>query len=207
MYLFSRRRRANPGQARAAVAMAIDSANRVNQITGLQVRPWSAVFSPEFGTIVWATFVEHLEDLETATDKLMADSSFGDFIEQSADLFTGPAEDSLMQVVHGEPRRDRPAYVATVRAECANGSIGAAMAGGVEIAEMATRITGTPTMFASGVTGPYAGVGWFTAAPDLGTLERNNAALMADATWLETIDRVGPLFLSTTASTLFRALA
>jgi hypothetical protein len=189
------------------MAMAVESAGRVSQITGLEVRPWVAVFSPEFGTIVWATFLEHLEDLESATDKLAADSAYGDFVEQSADLFIGPAEDNLLQVVHGEPTGDRPAYVATVRAECANGSIGAAMAAGVEIAETATRITGSPTMFASGVTGAYGGVGWFTAAPDLQTMEQNNAKLMADAAWLETIDRVGPLFRSNTASTLFRALA
>ncbi len=207
MYLFSRRRRANPAQARAAIERAVEIAGRATQITGLEIRPWSAVLSPELGTIVWATFVEHLDEIETATDKLTAETSFGDLVEQSASMFLGPAEDGLLQLVHGQPGTDRPNYVSAVRSVGVNGSLAAAMAAGVEIAEAASRITGRPTSFATSLTGAYGSVGWFTGFPDLATMEQGNAALLADPDWIALIDRVGTLFSPDTSTTVYRALA
>ena len=45
---------------------------------------------------------------------------------------------------------------------CANGAIAAGMAGGVEVAEVATRITGNATLFCASVAGPYGGIAWMS---------------------------------------------
>ena len=88
----------------------------------------------------------------------------------------------------------------------ANGRLAAAMAGGVEIAEAATRITGARTAFMSSVTGAYGGCMWSTGFPDIGALERAEGALAADEGWLELIDRVGPAYAQGVRQGIYRRL-
>jgi hypothetical protein len=205
MYLFARRRRIDPAHARAAVGMALEGATRVREMTGLTIWVWSPVLSPEFGTMVWSTRVDHLEELETADDKLMS-SDFADWVEQNDGLFAGPLEDSVLQVVHGTPSEQPGAYTQVVRATCANGAMTEAMGFGVEIAEVAARITGLPTMFGAAITGVYGGVAWLTGVADLTAVETANAALAADDEWRKLVDRAGHAFEPGVTSSLLRRL-
>jgi hypothetical protein len=205
MYLFARRRRINPARGRAAVGVALEGATRVREATGLTVWVWSPVLSAEFGTMVWSTRVEHLAELEAADDKLMS-SEFGDWIEQNDGMFTGPTEDSVLQVLHGTPSDQPGAYVQVARAVCANGAMSEAMGFGTEIAEAASRITGLQTMFGSSVTGPFGGVAWLTGVADLGAVEAANAALAADDEWRKLMDRAGHAFQAGVTTSLLRRL-
>lgn len=179
---------------------------KVRQETGLQVHPWVSSMSPDFGTTVWATFVEDLEQLETAEDKLATSDSYLDLVEKGARLMAGPLSDGLAQVV-GEavdPSAPTPRYVTTARATATNGQIGAALANGMEIAETATRITGARTMFLVDATGPYGGVRWTTGFADIAGLQRAESALMADQSWIELIDRVGPSYHQDARQAIYR---
>jgi hypothetical protein len=208
MYLFTRTGRLAPDAIREGMTQVATITERVRQEAGLEVHTWAATMSPELGAVVWATFVNSLEELESAGDKLTASESFVELVEAGADLFEGPMRDGLAQVVSGlpVPAAPLPNYVAVVRATAANGRFSEAMAAGVEIAETATRITGTPTSFLVDVTGLYGGVRWNSAFPDIASLERGEAALMADESWMAMIDRLGTSFEAGATQSMFRRM-
>ena len=162
------------------------------------------MFSPDLGTVVWAVFVEDLAVLEQANDKLATSDSYIDLVDRGAKLFAGSATDSLAQVIAGETEAPTPQYVSVARAVGANGQLRAALAGGVEIAEASTRITGVPTMFLVDSTGPYGGCAWTSGFADIDALQQAAAALAADAGWLELIDRVGPAYQQGAAQAIYR---
>ena len=206
MYLFTRSGRFAPGSTRDAVSYVSEVTEKVRQETGLAVDAWSSTFSPDLGTVVWAVFAEDLAALEQANDKLATSNSYLDLVDRGSQLFAGPASDSLAQVVAGEvdPAAPTPQYVSVAQAAAANGQLRAALAGGVEIAEASTRITGVPSLFLVDVTGPYGGCAWMSGFADIGALQQADAALTADAGWLELIDRVGPAYQPGAAQAIYR---
>jgi hypothetical protein len=209
MYLFTRSVPFAPGATRDVVTYVAEVTEKVRQETGLSVDAWSSTFSPDLGTVVWAAFAEDLATLEQANDKLAVSDSFIDMVDRAAPLFAGPASDGLAQVVAGEVdlAGPTPQYVTVARAVAANGQLRAALAAGVEIAEAATRITGVPGLFVADVTGPYGGCAWTTGFADIGTLQQAEAALNADDSWLELIDRIGPAFQQDAAQAIYRHAA
>jgi hypothetical protein len=208
MYLFTRTGRFQPGSIRESTEYIRAVTDKVRQETGLEVHVWATMMSPEFGTTVWGTFVDDLAHLEEAEDKLMVSESFLDLAEKGNKLLDGPLTDNLAQVVHGAPDLSGPLpnYLAVARATAANGQLRAALAGGVEIAETATRITGVGTTFMVEATGPYGGCRWASRYTDLGELERAESALMADESWLEVIDRVGPAYTQDARQSILRRI-
>ena len=208
MYLFTRAGRLGLGQIREAMAFIGTMTEKVQQETGLDVHAWASTMSPDFGTTVWATFVEDLEHLEAANDKLAASDGYVELAEKGSQLFAGPLSDGLAQVVSGEldPSAPQPSYVTVARATAANGQLGAALTNGVEIAETATRITGVRTMFLVDATGAYGGCRWTSGFADIGELERAESALMADESWLALIDRVGTSYAQDAHQAIYRRL-
>ncbi len=206
MYLFTRSGRFRPGSTREAVTFVGEVTEKARQETGMDIHAWMATMSPEFGTVVWATFAEDLEHLEQANDKLAMSESFIDLTDRGADLFAGPLSDALAQVVAGEvdPTTPPPRYVTMARADAANGQLRGAFAGGVEIAEAAARITGVPSLFLVSATGPYGGCAWTSGFADIGAVEQAEAALMTDDGWLELIDRVGPCYAEGASQAIYR---
>ena len=192
MYLFTRAGRLAPGAFREGAAFVAAITEKVNQDTGLDVHTWAASMSPELGTVVWANFVESLEELEAAQDKLNVSDQFIELAEK----VTGARD----------PSAPLPSYVGVARAIAANGHVSEAMAAGVEIAEASTRITGIPTMFLADVTGDYGGCRWNTGYADIGGMERAEAALVADESWLKLIDRIGPAFQEGATQSIYRRL-
>jgi len=208
MYLFTRTGQFVPGQIRAVTEFVQALTAKVRQETGLDIHVWTSTMSPEVGTTIWGTFVDDLGHIEEADDKLMVSDSFLDLVEKGSKLLAGPLTDNLAQVVHGAPDLSAPLpnYLSVARATAANGQLRAAMAGGVEIAETATRITGVGTTFMVEATGPYGGCRWASRFADLDALERAESALMADDAWLEVIDRVGPAFTQDARQSILRRI-
>lgn len=190
MYLFSRRIRIGAGRTRDAMEWALGQTERVNKITGLQVGLYMQVFSPEVGVIGWSTFVPDLATLEAAGDKLNADDAFVAATDQGAALTIGGADDTLAQLIHGEPDPNRQIeYVTGVRAVCATGNIARGLEVGVEIAQRAEKIAGTPTLFLADVTGTYGGVGWVSGHANVQAMEAAQQALAADSSWVKYLDK------------------
>lgn len=103
MYIFGRSRRINPAHGRAAVAVAIEAASRVNQIIELPVWVWSAVLSDDSGTLMWSSRVEHLDQLIATDDALVGSTDFADWVAANDGLFAGPYVDTVSEVLHGRP--------------------------------------------------------------------------------------------------------
>jgi hypothetical protein len=206
MFLFTRSGRFAPGANREVVSFVGEVTEKVRQETGLDVHAWASTFSPDLGTVVWATFAEDLEHLEQANDKLTMSEAFIDLADRGAGLLAGPLTDGLAQVVAGEvdPSAPTPNYVTVASAVAANGQLRAALAGGAEIAEAASRITGIPTLFVVSTTGAYGGCAWTSGFTDIGQLEQAEAALMADDGWIDLIDRVGPSYAQGASQSIYR---
>jgi len=190
MYLFSRRVRIGGGQTRAAMEWALGQTEKVNRITGLQVSLYTQVYSPEVGSIGWSTFVPDLATLEAAGDKLNVDDDFVSGTDKGAALIDGGAEDTLAQVISGAPDPTRQIeYVTAVHTVCATGNLARGMELGVEIAQRAEKITGTPTLFLADVTGIYGGVGWVSGHENIQALEAAQQKLASDASWAKYLDK------------------
>jgi hypothetical protein len=190
MYLFSRRARLAPGNTREAMTWATAITEKVNQITGLNVGLYALTFSPEVGTLSWSTFVPDLPTLEAANDKLLVDDAYVSMVDAGAKFALGGADDTLLQIAYGEPDPTRQIeYATTVQAVCANGSVTRGIELGIEIAQRAEKIVGTPVLFATAATGSYGAVGWLSGYGDADALERSQQALAADAKFGEFIDK------------------
>lgn len=208
MYLFTRAGRLAPGSIREGMSFVAAITEKVNQDTGLDVHTWMSSMSPDLGTVVWATFVDTLEELEAAEDKLAVSDQYIELVEKGAALFAGPLTDGLSSVVTGQFDRTAPlpSYVTVGRATAANGKLKLALAAGVEIAETATKITGIQTSFLVDATGAYGGCSWNSGHADIASVERAEAALMADEGWIRLIDRVGADFAAGTTQAMYRRL-
>jgi hypothetical protein len=208
MYLFTRAGTFRPGAVRSATAFVGAVTEKVRQETGEDVHAYLATMSPEVGTCAWAVFVESLDELVAIDDKLAVSEDYLDLVEQAGELWAGPLQDSLGTVVHGAPDASGPlpGYVTVARARAANGRLADAMAGGVEIAEAATRIGGVPTMFVVDGTGPFGGCRWISGHADIGSVQRSEAALMADPAWPALIDRIGTAYENDASQAVYRRL-
>lgn len=188
MYLYSRRARVNSFDA---VAWAIETAGASHAASGVETQVWGAVYSPGFGTIAWTSWHENFAALEASTNSIMASE---DYMAKSAEgsnwIVPGSVvDDQLLELIAGAPDPDaNPLYVSSAQAVCAAGNIARGMALGVEIAQRADAATGANTLFMRTVTGPYAGVSWFTAAEDGAAVDAQQAALAADAGFIELVD-------------------
>lgn len=209
MYLFTRRWLAEPGEFVKALEWSAEVTGRVREVTGRDVNAYTAVMSPEVGTVVWSMWAEHLTEIEAAGDALAADAGYRELVERGSDYFDGPVQDGLAQLVHGTLDADAgpPAYVTGAFAVAANGRLGNAISSGIEIADHATRVSGQNTLFIVNGTGAYGGVAWITPGADLQTLETGEAKLMADPAWLELLNRVGTDYQAGVTQTIFRRIS
>jgi hypothetical protein len=195
MYLFSRFRHVNSASIREGVAAAVEVAGMASTITGLDVGAWMTIASPDVARVNWSAMFENLDELQTATEKLAASTDYGDWVDAHDNLYDGPTEDALVQIVHGAPDPERTVnYVAGVETVCANGKLSAGLSAGVELAEAFTKITGSPILFAVRRTGLYGGVLWISGAETLGELGALEETLFADSSWAPLVDQHGPAF-------------
>jgi len=208
MYLFTRAGRFGPGSIRDAMSFVGAVTEKVSQTTGLEVHAWMSSMSPDLGVVAWATFVEHLEQLEQANDKLAVDEGYIDLVEKNAHLYAGPLADSLRTVVHGGPQEGAslPSYVSVANAVAANGKLGQAIADGIEIATLSTEITGIQTSFLVAATGAYGGCSWNSGYESIGALEESEAKLNDSAEWIALIDRIGSSYAQGASQSLYRRI-
>jgi hypothetical protein len=190
MYLFSRRARLAPGNTRDGMSWATSITEKVNQIISLNTSLFAQTFSPEVGTLVWSTFVPDLATLESANDKLLVDDGYVAMVDAGAKFSTGNIDDTLLQIISGDPDPNRQVeYATTIQTVCASGSLTKGIELGVEIAQRAEKVIGAPVMFATSATGPYGAVAWITGYADVHALEAANAALAADTKFGEFVDK------------------
>jgi hypothetical protein len=192
VYMFARSARLGPGSAHEEQAWAIAITEKVNQISETKYSLWTSFASPGVNTLYWTTMVEDLASIEATNDKLLADSGYHMLLDQGARYISADAiNDVLTQVVHadGVDPAQQPAYVAEVAAVAATGAGAKSIEVGIEIAKLATKITGRPTMFSVASTGVYGQVAWHTGFESITELQRGQTALASDPTFMQFLDK------------------
>jgi hypothetical protein len=194
MYLFSRQTRLSGSNLPAAMSWAVDMTEHVKSMTAMQVTLFTEVYSAAPGTLVWSTVVDDLTVLETAFDKLMADSRYHELVATGLQYgIPGTLKDMLRTIVYPTeaPPADAPMpeYVTCTYSTIANGQIARAVPIGVEIAQRVTQLTGTPTIFAVDSTGSYGGVAWLGFSSSIAEMQQGEEKINTDPSFVEFIDK------------------
>jgi hypothetical protein len=196
MYLFTRTTTARPERALDAAGWAVDVAAQVTSITGIEVGTWSALYGAPLNSVTWTCQVESHAEMGTMGEKLQADPGYVARTPEAADLFEGAPTDSLIEVLGMVGSGGHTGgFASLVSAQCAGGKIGAAATWGMQIFEHVGSVTGRDGIFGRSAYGPWATLGWITLASSLDEVDAAQAAMAADARYLEMVDESGDLFL------------
>lgn len=197
MYLFSRTVTLK-GDPRQTMPFAVAMCELVNRKIDLQVSLWMAVFGAPVGTLHYTTLVHSHAEFEAATASLLTDDEYLEKGAQGEKYLDGPIEDQMVEILHnsGTYRRAEVGWIGNVvTAQVSNARFGAAINWSIEMADLATEITGNPGMFGRATAGPFGSVGWISVVPDMAALDWANEALGKDARYLAKLDHMGDLFL------------
>ncbi|HZT64895.1 MAG TPA: hypothetical protein VFA11_03815 [Acidimicrobiales bacterium] len=211
MYLFSRSARLTPGSPREQIEWAMHITEKVNQISEPRFQLWSRVFSPGFGTFAWTTVCQDLMDLENAETKLMLDDGYLGLAEHGARYVSAEGiNDGLVYLSYVDPD------AATIHAEysvlntmqAAPGCMSKVLELGPIAAQRVRQVTGAPTVFGSGVTGPAGAVGVIALFESLTQLQAAGDAVRADTEFAAFVDGASDMFVPGSATqTITRRLA
>ena len=190
MYMFNRATRLAPGNPLDQMAWAAKITEKVNAAGGPQFKLWSRVMSPELGSISWSTIVAQIGELPALEEKLMADGSYLELLEEGTRFGDGSgANDGLGQMLHADPDGfDSAQYASITISQLAPGMSAAGIALGIEIAQRVKAITGSSASFGASLTGPYGQVAWFVMSDTIDQLQAGNEAIGADADWMTLMD-------------------
>jgi hypothetical protein len=192
VYLFSRSIRLGAGNPEKQLAWALKVTEKVNQISEVPVELWSSVFSPRAETLVWTATVDDLVTLETIENKLISDSGYVSLVEEgAAHVSADPVDDALLQFVFADPATAEveATYATTVQATLVPGGMARGIELGVETAQRAGKISGSPTSFGTSMTGTYGSVEWISVYKSIEQLQSGQEAIAADADFAQLLDK------------------
>ena len=176
---------------------ATQVAQHVSTATGRELALWGVVLGAPRGTMMFTARVEGVADWQEMSAPLMADAGYLALIAANQHLLTGVVEDQLLQGIGSDIPDESPpigAFATLTTTMVANGAYADAMAWGVDMAELATAVTGMPVRFVMNHYGPFGAVGWIGVGPDAASVDQSTAALDADAEYLKMLGRAGDLF-------------
>jgi hypothetical protein len=199
MYIFSRTRTVNPEHMQEAMTYSVEVAKHVTNVSGFEVYPWTSVYGMPIGTNSWSARVDSHAAMGVAQEKLLKDKGYQKLIADASRLFVGPAEDVMMEFVSASGDGKVQQFASLVSAQCAPGRISDAMGWGVDIMNHVAKVTGRNAAMVRGLYGPWATIGWITSADSLEDVDSANAAIAADAKYIQRIDEGGPLFVASSA--------
>lgn len=171
---------------------------KVSDLSGREVSLWAGGPGFPVGTYSWATRIESHADIGDMATKLAADADFSALVATMLKYRAGDTVDSVRSLIHGQPGDGLPpvgSLVAATTAQIANGNIGAAMAWGAEVAEIASATTGAQVNYYREMYGPFGSVAWMTVQPDGAAVDAAQEALGSNPDYLAKIDEGTPLFL------------
>jgi hypothetical protein len=211
MYLYSTSVRSGEASPAKVMEWALSITQKINQISAVPASLWTSAMSPAMGTLAWTSVVSDLSVIEETETKLAADPGYMALVDQAIGLLsTDGGNQALMQLVHGDPDGASidAHYASTTRAVLAQGSMGAGIELGVDLAQRVKKITGRPTSFAVSVTGDYGAVMWVSLAETIQQLQAANEALNSNADFTKAVDKeASKAFLPGATQTISRKIA
>lgn len=190
-YLFNRSMKLAPGNTLDSIAWAIKITEKVNSASGPEFRLWRRVLGPDAGTLGWAAVVNDIAELTAVEEKLMADGSYIELVEEGTrfGIASDGFDDALGRLVHVDPDGlDTAQYANITTTALAPGMAATGVALGVELAQRIKAITGRPTSFGTSVTGRFGEVAFFMLSDTIEQVQAASEALAADADWVAIMD-------------------
>jgi hypothetical protein len=185
------------GSPRQTLSWATRMTEYVNERSGLDVSLWSSTFGAPLGTMAWTAMVESQVALADGANKLLVDDGYFDLLEEAADLVATPGEDSLRELIHGQPGERAPiGAVATITTAIALvDQMADAVGWSVAIAQHVTEISATPVSVLTNVYGQMGQITWIGVQPDLAAAEAARTTIGSDADYLGRLAATKELFL------------
>jgi hypothetical protein len=163
-----------------------------------EIALWSATFGAPLGTMLYAMPVEGLGDMAQISDTLLGDPEYHAELAKGQHLQAAPAEDSLVEVLHGELGEERPpvgSVVVSTTATIATGKYEEAIAWCLDMAQHGEQVTGSPLMFGINRAGQFGNCGFIAVYADGAGADAANAALNADAEYMKKMGDLQGLFV------------
>ncbi len=196
MYIFSRSRLARPGRIIDAMASSVEVAEKVTQITGIDIFVWATRFGAPVGTISWSCRLETQAELHEATEKLAVDATYVEMAMSMDDQYEGAAEDVLMRVVAGTPAETPAKYYIATTATMANGQMRDAIAWGVGMQEFVSDALDAPGLFGTTAYGGFADVGWLLGHETMADVDAAATWESTNEEYHERLDDAADLFVA-----------
>ncbi|MEO7429074.1 MAG: hypothetical protein ABIY48_06785 [Acidimicrobiales bacterium] len=192
-------------------AWAFEITEHVNKTTSLNTSLWQGLFGGPAGTLVWSALIENLTALESATDSLTTDAGYVSLVKKAADWSTGPAQDSLMRMIHTAGgtyvRPDVGAYAEGTMAVPAEGKLAKAGAFGVEISDLHSKLTHSSVLFCTSEYGSFGEMRWLALYDSAAAVDHAAEVIAKDGDYGAKLDKAGDLFLEgVSARTLARRI-
>lgn len=185
------------GNPRDTMPWASSMTDYVNSVTSLNLTCWSSTFGFPVGTVIWSARIESQAQQAAATASLATDNKYFDLIEQARDMVAGPAEDRLVNVIHGTPGTP-PGLGSVVQMTVATAVVDRmadAVAWSVDVAQHAESVTGYPVMVALDRFGQMGTVSWISSVPDMAAADDVQAKMAASPTYLDRLAATKGLFI------------
>lgn len=198
MYLFSQRFvvRGDPRATRKWARTLTDHVVKRTEIPGAL---FEAQVGAPVGSMAFSAFIQSHAELAAAVERLQSDDEYYKLALSGQEYLVGQPENSLIEIVHtagGEYKRVGVNGIASIiTAEISVGKYSRAFGWGIEMAELASEITGIPTLFARNAGGKFGGVTWIATAPDVTTFDALEERLNKDPRYLSKLDEIGGLFV------------
>jgi len=178
-------------------AYATDMRSYVSGVLGTEIGLWGVQFGAPAGTMVFSTRVDGLAGAAAMTATLMADEGYHAKIANGQQYVGGPAQDQILNPLHGEIGEGPPPVgaIATVTTAVASAGFDQAVGWGIELAQLAESVMGLPVIFGAGIAGTFGEFAWLSIAPDAAAADAANEAVLGSADYITKISGATDLFV------------
>jgi len=195
MYIFNRTRQAHPEHLMEAMGSSVEIAQKVTEITGIDIHVWQTRFGAPVGTITWSCRLDSQSHLHEATEKLAVDATYLDMAMSMSSHYVGPAEDAMMRVVSGTPAPSPSTFYVVTMASMANGKYKDAIGWGVGMQEFICDALDAPGIFGTATYGGFADVAWLMGRSSMAEVDRAADWETTNEEYHERIEAAHDLFI------------
>ncbi len=201
MYIFNRTRQARSSRMLEAIAGGIEAADKVKQITGLDLWVWAVRFGAPVGTITWSTRIESQTDIKIAMEKTIADAAYMDLVQGLDEHFEGQTVDSLGRLVSGTPREEPSQLYTVTMAKMTAGRYREAIEFAIGMQEFMEAELGRPTAFLTSEYGGFSDVAWLMGHDSMDEVEAASQWVATSEEYHERVHAATGLFIDGSGET------
>lgn len=157
------------------------------------------LFGRPAGTFTWGGLVPDRDTYVSAGLQLAGDAEYSERVQRAAELFIGPAEDTIRQILYTTPGLDlatgRPNIVQSWTAQIARMRFDEGIAWSIKVSDYVEQLTGHSLIFLGDAYGEFGAVAWLLGGDNVAQLDAVNEKMMGDAGWRQMLVEAGDLFI------------